>query len=177
MRHYEIVIIMRPEMSEKVEAKVNQLKAIIKDSEKQRGKIHRYEDWGVRTLAYPIKKLTKAHYILFNIETNHNIVAELEATMRYDDTILRYLVVRRNKAIKKDSVILLKKIDKERQERINEANELRRDKQKSEAIKKANEERINNELTQTNEDQTSEDAAVAAESSNTDTNDSDTQKD
>ena len=90
MRHYEIVLIVHPDQSEQVPAMLERYKAMI---EAQQGKVHRVEDWGRRQLAYPIQKMAKAHYVLMNIEVGQPALDELEHAFRFNDAVLRHLVV------------------------------------------------------------------------------------
>ena len=95
MRHYEVVFIVHPDQSEQVPAMVERYKTLITGQE---GVIHRLEDWGRRQLAYPIQKLVKAHYVCMNIECNQATLDELEHAFRYNDAVLRHLVVKLKKA-------------------------------------------------------------------------------
>ncbi len=95
MRHYEIVFIVHPDQSEQVPAMVERYRGII---ESANGKIHRHEDWGRRQLAYPIQKLAKAHYVLLNIECDQSVLEELEHAFKFNDAVLRHLVVQQKKA-------------------------------------------------------------------------------
>ncbi|GAA4335607.1 30S ribosomal protein S6 [Pigmentiphaga soli] len=95
MRHYEIVFIVHPDQSEQVPAMVERYKSLITG---QNGTIHRLEDWGRRQLAYPIQKLVKAHYVCMNIECGQATLDELEHAFRYNDAVLRHLVVKMKKA-------------------------------------------------------------------------------
>lgn len=95
MRHYEIVLIVHPDQSEQVPAMMERYTTQITAQE---GKIHRFEDWGRRQLAYPIQKLVKAHYLCWNIEVNQTTLDELEHAFRYNDAILRHLTVVMKKA-------------------------------------------------------------------------------
>ncbi|RIK95823.1 MAG: 30S ribosomal protein S6 [Burkholderiales bacterium] len=95
MRHYEIVLIVHPDQSEQVPAMVERYKAMI---DAQQGKVHRVEDWGRRQLAYPIQKMAKAHYVLMNIEVGQPALDELEHAFRFNDAVLRHLVVAMKKA-------------------------------------------------------------------------------
>ncbi len=96
MRHYEIVFLVHPDQSEQVPAMVDRYKSVI---ENDGGKIHRFEDWGRRQLAYPIDKMHKAHYVLMNIECSGSALSEIESAFRFNDAVLRNLVLRRDKAI------------------------------------------------------------------------------
>lgn len=100
MRHYEVVFMVHPDQSEQVPAMIERYKKII---EGRGGKVHRLENWGRRQLAYQIEKVHKAHYILMNIECDQPTLDELENAFRFNDAILRNLVIRRNKAITEPS--------------------------------------------------------------------------
>lgn len=100
MRHYEIVFLVHPDQSEQVPAMLERYRNIIESKE---GTIHRLEDWGRRQLAYPIQKLHKAHYVLMNIECNGETLSELENLFRFNDAIIRNLVIKQKKAITEPS--------------------------------------------------------------------------
>ena len=95
MRHYEIVFIVHPDQSEQVPAMIERYRGMV---DAQQGKIHRVEDWGRRQLAYPIAKIAKAHYVLMNIECGPAALDELEHAFRFNDAVLRHLVVAMKKA-------------------------------------------------------------------------------
>lgn len=103
MRHYEIVFLVHPDQSEQVPGMVECYTNSIKE---EGGQIHRKEDWGRRQLAYPINKIHKAHYILLNIECNDTALSELVTNFRYNDAILRHLVLSEDKAITEESPIM-----------------------------------------------------------------------
>lgn len=103
MRHYEIVFLVHPDQSEQVSAMVERYRAQI---EAAQGKVHRLEDWGRRVLAYPIQKLVKAHYILMNIECDRQTLAELESNFRFNDAILRHMIIRRDEAVTESSMMM-----------------------------------------------------------------------
>ncbi len=111
MRHYEIVLLIHPDQSEQIPVMLDRYKATI---EKAAGKIHRSEDWGRRALSYPIQKLHKAHYILLNIECPSETMQELKNAFRYNDTILRNLILVREHAITEMSAMLKTDDEKER---------------------------------------------------------------
>lgn len=100
MRHYELVLLVHPDQSDQVVGMVERYINLVKE---QNGTIHRLEDWGRRQLAYPINKVHKAHYVLLNIECNGDTLAELEELFRYNDAIIRSLVIRRDEAITEES--------------------------------------------------------------------------
>ena len=90
MRHYEIVFIVHPDQSEQVPAMVERYRAMVTAGN---GRIHRLEDWGRRQLAYPIAKMHKAHYVLMNIECDAATLTELEHAFKFNDAVLRHLIV------------------------------------------------------------------------------------
>lgn len=103
MRHYEIVFLVHPDQSEQVPGMVERYKKII---EEDGGKIHRHEDWGRRQLAYSINNVHKAHYILLNIECGDKALAEIEDNFRYNDAVIRNLIIRRDEAVTEQSDIV-----------------------------------------------------------------------
>ena len=109
MRHYEIVFLVHPDQSEQVPAMIERYKTLIEGGN---GKIHRLEDWGRRQLAYPIDNLVKAHYVLFNIETDQSVLNELVDGFRFNDAVLRHLTVVKSKAETTPSV-MMKMVEKE----------------------------------------------------------------
>ncbi|HMW17440.1 MAG TPA: 30S ribosomal protein S6 [Accumulibacter sp.] len=96
MRHYEIVLIIHPDQSEQVPAMVERYKSLVASRE---GRIHRLEDWGRRQLAYPIQKLHKAHYVLLNVECDDATLSELGHGFKFNDAILRHLIIRTKRAV------------------------------------------------------------------------------
>ena len=96
MRHYEIVILVHPDQSEQVPAMIERYRSIIESDE---GRIHRLEDWGRRQLAFPIAKVHKAHYVLMNIECGAKVVNDLKAAFRFNDAVLRDLILLRREAV------------------------------------------------------------------------------
>jgi small subunit ribosomal protein S6 len=114
MRHYEIVFMVHPDQSEQVPAMVERYKSLVENGN---GTIHRLEDWGRRQLAYPIQNLVKAHYIMMNIETNLDVLNELVDTFRFNDAVLRHLVVKRDGPETEQSLIMKNKDDKDKAEK------------------------------------------------------------
>jgi small subunit ribosomal protein S6 len=112
MRHYEIVFLVHPDQSEQVSGMVERYTSAVTGTG---GKIHRLEDWGRRQLAYPINKIHKAHYVLMNIECADEALEELTTNFRYNDAVLRNLVVRTDEAVTEESAIM--KAEKESRER------------------------------------------------------------
>ena len=96
MRHYEIVFIVHPDQSEQVPAMVERYRTLVTS---KNGLIHRLEDWGRRQLAYPIQKIHKAHYVLMNIECGQEVLDELEHAFKFNDAVLRHLIVKTKAAV------------------------------------------------------------------------------
>ena len=103
MRHYEIVFLVHPDQSEQVSAMVERYSKVI---EEDGGKVHRLEDWGRRQLAYPIDKIHKAHYIMMNVEYSAKALDELSENFRYNDAVIRNMVIRRDEAVTEQSDML-----------------------------------------------------------------------
>ena len=100
MRHYEIVILVHPDQSEQVPAMIERYQGIITSN---KGKVHRLEDWGRRLLAYPINKIHKAHYVLMNIECGGESLNQLTDAFRFNDAVLRNLMIKKNKVVTQPS--------------------------------------------------------------------------
>ncbi len=111
MRHYEVVFLVHPSQSEQVPAMIERYRGNL---EKRGGVIHRLEDWGRRQLAYPINKVHKAHYVLMNVECDREALDELESAFRFNDAVLRNLIMRRDDAVTDASP--LAKMDDEREQ-------------------------------------------------------------
>jgi len=111
MRHYEIVYLVHPDQSEQVTAMADRYKSVI---EQGGGTVHRYEDWGRRQLAYPINKIHKAHYILMNVEVSQETLDEIENLFRFNDAIIRNLVLKMKNAETEPS-IMMKEVEAERE--------------------------------------------------------------
>ena len=114
MRHYEVVFIVHPDQSEQVPAMVERYQAMITE---KGGNVHRLEDWGRRQLAYPIQKLVKAHYICMNIEGGQDILDELEHSFRYNDAILRNLIIKTKRAVTEPS-IMMKSVERDEARKV-----------------------------------------------------------
>ncbi len=103
MRHYEILFLVHPDQSSQVPAMIERYQGLIKDG---KGKIHRLEDWGRRQLAYPINDIHKAHYVLMNIECDQKVLDEITTAFRFNDAVLRNLVLSRDGAVTEASPML-----------------------------------------------------------------------
>ena len=108
MRHYEIVFLVHPDQSEQVPAMIDRYRAIV---ETDGGKVHRLEDWGRRQLAFPIAKVHKAHYVLMNVESSQEALNELKSAFRFNDAVIRDMVL-----IKKEAVTEPSPMGKQREE-------------------------------------------------------------
>ena len=118
MRHYEIVFMVHPDQSEQVPGMIERYTAVIT---KDGGQVHRLEDWGRRQFAYHINKVHKAHYILMNVEASNDAMEELTTTFRYNDAVIRNLVIRRDEPVTEESLIMkAEKEDRERKSRYQE---------------------------------------------------------
>jgi len=113
MRHYEVVFLVHPDQSEQVSAMIERYSAIIKE---KGGQIHRLEDWGRRQLAYPINKIHKAHYVLMNIECGTEALDELTYAFRFNDAVIRNLVINMKDAVTQASPIKANDTREERSE-------------------------------------------------------------
>lgn len=103
MRHYEVVFLVHPDQSDQVPAMIERYRSMI---ESAKGMIHRLEDWGRRQLAYPLNKVHKAHYVLMNIECELETLRELESAFRFNDAVLRSLVIKRKHAVTTPSPLI-----------------------------------------------------------------------
>ena len=118
MRHYEVVFMVHPDQSEQVPGMIERYTGVIT---KDGGQVHRLEDWGRRQLAYHINKVHKAHYILMNVEASNEAMEELTTTFRYNDAVIRNLVIRRDDPVTEESLIMkAEKEDRERKSRYQE---------------------------------------------------------
>lgn len=103
MRHYEIVLLVHPDQSEQVPAMIDRYTSVITD---KGGKVHRQEDWGRRQLAFPIDNAHKAHYVLLNIEADNEVIDDLKSTFRFNDAIIRNMIMRRKDAVTEASPMM-----------------------------------------------------------------------
>ncbi len=108
MRHYEVVFMVHPDQSEQVPAMIERYRAMIESSS---GTIHRLEDWGRRLLAYPINKIHKAHYVLMNIECGTEPLAELDSAFKFNDAVIRNLIIKRNNPVTEVSLLAKMKVE------------------------------------------------------------------
>lgn len=106
LRNYEVVFLVHPDQSEQVPAMIERYNAMISDS---KGKVHRLEDWGRRPLAYPINKVMKAHYVLMNIECPQDTIDELSENFRYNDAVIRNMILRTDESVSDPSPIFKEK--------------------------------------------------------------------
>ncbi len=113
MRHYEIVFLVHPDQSEQVPAMIDRYRAAVED---RGGVVHRLEDWGRRQLAFPIEKIHKAHYVLVNIECDGETLDELKNMFRFNDAVIRNLIVSVNRAVTEPSPMMKEKEEEARRE-------------------------------------------------------------
>jgi len=105
VRHYEIVFLVHPDQSEQVPAMIERYRGIIDSHD---GVIHRQEDWGRRQLAYPINKIYKAHYTLMNIECNQQTIDELTSAFKFNDAVIRHMVLSQSRPVTEPSPLIKK---------------------------------------------------------------------
>ena len=115
MRNYEVVFIVHPDQSEQVPAMVERYQALVTT---QGGKVHRTEDWGRRQLAYPIDKLHKAHYVLMNVESEQSAIDELENNFRFNDAVIRNMIMRTKHAVTEVSPMLKAREERPRRDDV-----------------------------------------------------------
>ncbi|HEY7840785.1 MAG TPA: 30S ribosomal protein S6 [Gammaproteobacteria bacterium] len=115
MRHYEIVFMVHPDQSEQVPAMIDRYRGMI---ESGGGAIHRIEDWGRRQLAYPVAKVHKAHYVLMNIECDQPTLNQLSSAFRFNDAVIRDLIIGRDKAVVEPSPLAKSKDEQEQESRF-----------------------------------------------------------
>lgn len=154
MRHYEIVFLVHPDQSDQVSAMVERYTQLVTENG---GKVHRQEDWGRRQLAYPINKIHKAHYILMNVECGHEVIDEITTLFRYNDAILRNLVIKMDEAVTGESLIL----QGERESRERRARVEQKRKAEEEAAARAEERRKAAEAEKAAAEEASDDAEKA----------------
>lgn len=129
MRHYEVVFLVHPDQSDQVPGMIERYKALI---ERGKGAVHRMEDWGRRQLTFPVNKIHKAHYVLMNIEVNAETLDELTSAFRFNDAVLRNLIIKRDEAVTEQSMIYQEELrdqekDRERDRRREEELAARRE--------------------------------------------------
>ena len=117
MRHYEVVFLVHPDQSDQVPGMIERYQSLI---EKGSGKVHRLEDWGRRQLAFPISKIHKAHYIMMNIEVEGDVLAELESAFRFNDAVIRSLIIKRKTAETGNSKIYEEELKEQEKEKERE---------------------------------------------------------
>ena len=117
MRHYEVVFLVHPDQSDQVPGMIERYQSLI---EKDGGKVHRTEDWGRRQLTFPISKIHKAHYIMMNIEVGGDVLAELESAFRFNDAVIRNMIIRRKEAVTGNSKIYEEELREQEKDRERE---------------------------------------------------------
>ncbi len=166
MRHYEVVFLVHPDQSDQVPAMIERYQALIK---KGGGKVHRLENWGRRQLVYPIAKIHKAHYILMNIEAGAETLQELESAFKFNDAVLRKLVIRRKQAVIGNSKIYAEELREQEREREARRTE-RSDKPQAQADADADTDTdVNTDADNADNAEQATDAQPEADGENTDT--------
>jgi small subunit ribosomal protein S6 len=155
MRHYEIVFLVHPDQSEQVPAMVERYQGIVTESG---GQVHRTEDWGRRQLAHPIQKVHKAHYVLLNVECDKSALDEIKGAFRFNDAVLRHLVIARGEAITEASPMAVAVAEEKAKEK--EAQQRREAKAAAEAAMRSEEEEEERE--QASEEESSADENESA---------------
>ena len=136
MRHYEIVFLVHPDQSEQVPAMVEKYQGMVTEAG---GQIHRSEDWGRRQLAHPINKIHKAHYALLNVECSFDVIAEIKSAFKFNDAVLRHMVLAREEAVTEASPMAVAVAEEKAKEK--EAQQRREAKAAAEAAQRAEEEK------------------------------------
>jgi small subunit ribosomal protein S6 len=132
MRHYEIVFLVHPDQSEQVPAMVEKYQGMVTEAG---GNVHRSEDWGRRQLAHPINKIHKAHYALLNVECPFGVIKEIKSAFKFNDAVLRHLVLSRDEAVTEASPMAVAVAEEKAREK--EAQERREAKAAAEAAQRA----------------------------------------
>ena len=173
MRHYEIVFLVHPDQSEQVPAMIDRYKEMVTADS---GQVHRVEDWGRRRLAYMINDVHKAHYVLLNIESSLDVLREIEKNFKFNDAVLRHLVIRRDEALTDESPMAKAKAEEDRIDAEKQAAEAARvsENRKAEKAKAAAAEKAKAEAA----DEAAEgDEADTSDDTPADSNESDKQED
>ena len=161
MRHYEIVFLVHPDQSEQVPAMVEKYQGMVTESG---GAVHRSEDWGRRQLAHPINKIHKAHYALLNVECGFNVIEDIKSAFKFNDAVLRSLVMSRDEAVTEASPMAVAVAEEKAKEK--EAQQRREAKAAAEAALRneaAEEDKKSDEVAAADEGDAAEDAAEEAE--------------
>jgi len=171
MRHYEIVFLVHPDQSEQVPAMVERYQGMVTETG---GKVHRSEDWGRRQLAHPINKIHKAHYALLNVECDFPVIQEIKSAFKFNDAVLRHLVLSRDEAITEASPMAVAVAEEKAREK--EAQQRREAKAAAEAKLRAEE--AESEKVEEGSDATAEapeyEGETAAEAADAETADAET---
>ena len=157
MRHYEVVFLVHPDQSEQVPGMIERYTQLVTENS---GNVHRMEDWGRRHLAYPINKIHKAHYVLMNIECSGEVLDELNTLFRFNDAVLRNLIIKRKDAITEESFIL--KGERESKERRVRVEHKRQSEEESAPLEPAepSEAPVSSEVTSGSEDMGAEESVI-----------------
>jgi len=164
MRHYEVVLLVRPDRSDQLTAMLKRYQDLV---EKNNGNIHRLEDIGRLQLAYNIQDMHKAHYVLINIECDDQTLSEIESSFKLNDSIIRHLIVRMNKAETEPSVIFSEN-NKEKKRTMDRDNKVIERKNESQLIEKVAETKKDKEMESKSESDLDETEIEESEEQNKD---------
>lgn len=151
MRHYEIVLLVHPNQSDQVPGMMERYRVL---AERDDGKVHRLEDWGRHQLAYPINRVHKAHYVLMNVEVTQAVYQELQSALKFNDAVIRHLVIRRTGPITEMSKIYAEELKERERERQREEEVI--------GTRMSREDKIDNELAEAEAEEALEDLDDAA---------------
>ena len=155
MRHYEIVFLVHPDQSEQVPAMVEKYQGMVTEAG---GQVHRSEDWGRRQLAHPINKIHKAHYALLNIECPFDVISEIKTAFKFNDAVLRHLILQREEAVTEASPMAVAVAEEKQREK--EAQQRREAKAAAEAARRAEEDKAAEDKAEEKEEAPAEEAAA-----------------
>ncbi len=142
MRHYEIVFLVHPDQSEQVPAMIERYKSLV---ESNGGAMHRLEDWGRRQLAYSINKIHKAHYVLMNVECDQNVRDEIETAFRFNDAVIRSLIIKRDAAVTDMSALAKAKNEEDAAEKKSAVERAARERRETSAAQQEKKEVVDSE--------------------------------
>jgi len=143
MRHYEVVLLVRPDRSDQLSDMLKRYQDLV---EKNNGNIHRLENIGRLQLAYNIQDMHKAHYVLINIECDDQTLSEIESSFKFNDSIIRHLIVRMNKAETEPSILFS----------VNSKKEKEKNEKDKKAVKRKNERQLIEKVAEAKKDQVME---------------------
>ncbi len=159
MRHYEVVFLVHPDQSEQVPAMIERYKSLV---ESNGGAVHRLEDWGRRQLAYSINKIHKAHYVLMNVECDQSVRDEIETAFRFNDAVIRSLIIKRDAAVTDMSALAKAKNEEDAAEKKSAVERAARERRETSAREEKIEAQAQEEKKEVMDSDNNSDAAEAA---------------